>query len=516
MPVAEVARPLAPATLAAETAPAPQPAVWAAASPPALQHGPSAGAQLVRDENARAGSSSWRITNYAAAGEIQAYAGAVSVNAGGAIDLYVSTRVPGMPYRLDLFRMGWYGGLGARLVISIPGLIGQAQGYYTRASGLVGCLRCRFDPATGLLDANWLPSYHLPVPAAWLSGVYLALLTDAAGKQTYVPFVVRQDERASAILVQAAFNTYEAYNAWGGKSLYDYNSHGPLTARRTPAAVKVSFNRPFESDFGSGQFLRYEYNLVRWAERQGYDVSYAANSDVDADPALLLNHHAFISAGHDEYWSAGERDHVQAALARGVNLAFLSGDAVYWQVRYETSEAGVPDRTLVCYRGPADPLWGTDPALATVRWQDPPVAQPENALTGTIYGGQLNPFVQDWVVLNTDSWLFEGTGLRPGDHVAGLVGKEYDHSASNAAAPPGLTVLSRSPVVNRPYPGTDYAESTLYTAPSGATVFSAGTITWSWGLDDASFPIGALHSTPVSPAIQRLTANLLDSLGRDP
>ena len=467
-------------------------------------------AQAVRSENSRPGTAAWKITHYAAAGEIQGYAGAVSVNAGQQIVFYISTRSAGIGYRIDVFRMGWYDGLGARLMTSIAGLHGQSQGYYTVASGLVGCGRCRFDAATGLLDANWLPSYALTVPASWLSGVYLALLTDAAARQTYVPFVVRQDDRASAILVQASFNTYEAYNAWGGKSLYDYNSGGDFTRRGVHAAVKVSFDRPFDADYGSGQFLRYEYNLVRWLEREGYDVSYAANSDVDADPSLLLNHRAFTSAGHDEYWSGGEREHVQEALEHGVNLAFLSGDAVYWQVRYEQSGAGIANRTLVCYRGRSDPLWETDPAQATVRWQDPPVSRPENALTGTIYGGQLNPFVQDWVVLNSDSWLFRGTGLRPGDHVPGLVGKEYDRSAANGAGPPGLQVLSRSPIVNQPYPGTGEAESTLYTAPSGAIVFSAGTITWSWGLDGANFPIGALHSTPVSPAIQRLTANLLD------
>jgi hypothetical protein len=470
----------------------------------------------VRLENAMPGTSAWQITNYAAAGEIQAYAGAVSVNAGGAIDFYVSTRLPGMLFRIDVYRMGWYGGAGARLMTTISSLHGQMQGYYTAATGLVNCSRCHVDRATGLLDANWLPSYHLPAPAGWLSGVYLALLTDAAGKQTYVPFVVRQDDRAAAILMQASLNTYEAYNAWGGRSLYDFNSTASLAVHGTPSAVKVSFNRPFDADFGSGQFLRYEYNLVRWLERNGYDVSYVANSDVDANPALLLDHRAFISAGHDEYWSGDERDHVEAALGQGVNLAFLSGDAVYWQVRYEASEAGVANRTLVCYRGASDPRMAADPAHATVRWQDAPVRRPEASLTGTAYGGQLNPFVQDWVVLDTSNPLFEGTGLAPGDHVAGLVGKEYDHSAHDGAGPPGLQVLSHSPVVNQPSPSVEYAESTVYEAPSGAVVFSAGTITWSWGLDAAAYPIGHLHSTPVSPAIQRLTANLLDSFLRDP
>lgn len=476
-----------------------------------LVNPPAVGNSLrVREENAETGTTAWKITNYAAAGEIQAYAGSTTVNTGDTIGFYVSTRVAGDPYRLDVFRMGWYNGLGARLMTSVPGLSGIAQGYYTANTGLVACGRCRYDPSTGLLDANWQPSYRLTVPTSWLSGVYLALLADASGKQTYVPFVVRDDERNSALLLQASFNTYEAYNTWGGKSLYDYNSLGAATVGGGPGAVKVSFNRPFETDFGSGQFLRYEYNLVRWVEEEGYDVSYVTNTDLALNPSLLLGHRAFISAGHDEYWTGEARQAVEQALGQGVDLAFLSGDAIYWQARYEPSADGVPARTLVVYRGKSDPLWTSNPARATARWQDPPVNRPENALTGTIYGGQLDPFVQDWVVVDNSSWLFAGTGLKPGAHVVGLVGKEYDRSAENGAGPPGLQVLSHSPVHYGPSGSINFAESTIYTAPSGAIVFSAGTVTWSWGLDDDSYPLGALHSTPVSPAIQRLTANFLD------
>jgi hypothetical protein len=494
-------------------APPPGPAQLA---PSVLEQPPRvANALLVRAENQQPGTTAWRVTNFASAGEIQAYADQTSVNAGDAISFYVSTRQAGMVYQIDFYRMGWYGGTGARLAGSAARLRGKAQGYAISGGSPIGCATCRLDAATGLLDAGWSPSYRLDVPADWLSGAYLALLTDARGKQTYVPFVVRQDERASDLLFKVSFNTYQAYNAWGGKSLYTYNSRGARTAGGNAAAVKVSFNRPFDSDFGSGEFLRYEYDLARWVERMGYDVSYVADTDVSANGALLLQHRGFISAGHDEYWTADERDHVEQALAHGVHLAFLSGDAVYWQGRYEPSAAGGDRRTLVVYRSNADPLYASDPAHASVRWQDPPINRPENLLTGTNYAGQTEPFTQDWVVQDTNCWVFAGTGLSPGDHVPKLVGKEFDRAGAGLDESAGLQILSHSPItvpaVDRP-PNVAFAETTIYTAPSGATVFSAGDVTWSWGLDDAAFAIGAQHNTPVSPAIQRLTQNLLDMM----
>jgi hypothetical protein len=484
------------------------------ASPPSVKN-----ALLVRSENQQSGSTAWQISNYASTGEIQGYAGATSVNAGSPIQFYVSTKFQGTTYRIDFFRMGWYGGAGGRLTLSVPGLKGIAQGYHIPGS-LVGCTRCILDPATGLLDANWWLSYKLDVPTDWLSGVYMALLTDANGKQSYIPFVVRQDDRASDLLLKTSVNTYEAYNAWGGKSLYGYDSGGAVKLGGTTPAVKVSFNRPYDSDFGSGHFFRYEYPLVRWVERQGYDVSYVTDTDVAENASLLLQHRGFISAGHDEYWTASERKNVEDALAHGVDLAFLSGDAVYWQARLEDSSSKGSDRTLVVYRTTADPMSKSNPQLATVRWQDPPVNNPENLLTGTLYSGQTDPFTQDWVVSDDNSWLFAGTGLHAGDHVAGLVGKEFDRADPGDRSPYGLQVLSHSPVTvitsggNRP--NSAVAESTLYTAPSGAIVFSAGTVTWSWGLDDTSYAIASLHKLPVSSGIQRLTQNLLDAFAYGP
>jgi len=482
----------------------------AAAGGPALR---PTGSTAVRIENALAGTDAWRIGNYAAAGEIQAYAGRVSVNAGEALDFYVSTRQQGTRYHIEFYRMGWYGGAGARRMTVATDLVGQSQGYYTFAGGLIGCSRRIAEPTTGLIDVNWTPSYRLDVPDEWLSGVYLALLTDSAGKQTYVPFVVRQDERSSDLLFKASFNTYQAYNAWGSKSLYADNSVGPMTVGGSPGAVKVSFNRPFDADYGSGEFLRYEYNLLRWVERMGYDVSYVADGDIATNGALLLNHRGFISAGHDEYWTAEERRHVEAARDGGVHLAFLSGDAVYWQARYEPSASGDPNRTLVVYRTDADPMCRSNPARATVRWVDPPLNRPQHMLTGTLYAGQTEPFTQDWIVHDTSSWLFTGSGLAPGDRVRGLVGKEFDRVPTNMLVPPGIQILSHSPIrvpaVDQP-PDIAFANTSVYRAVSGATVFSAGTVTWGWGLDDASFPIGALHDTPVSAPVQRITKNLLD------
>ena len=242
------------------------------------------------------------------------------------------------------------------------------------------------DPVTGLIECHWSKSYTLAVPASWTSGVYLARLTGAtSGKQSYVIFVVRDDARPSALLYEASFTTYQAYNFWpggsNGKSLYDW-----APGKR---AWKVSFNRPYvlgysyvagqsegaASGLGDGEYLTnlqpgpystsypispagFEYNMVRWLEKNGYDVTYAANIDVHENGNLLLNHNGFISAGHNEYWSMEMRNNVQNALNRGVNLAFFSSNTAYWQIRLEPSAiTGDADRTIVCYKNQgADPL----------------------------------------------------------------------------------------------------------------------------------------------------------------
>jgi hypothetical protein len=368
---------------------------------------------------------------------------------------------------------------------------------------------------TGLIECNWTAGYTLTVPTTWTSGVYMVQLTNAQGYQNYIPFVVRDDARRADILYQQSVTTYQAYNNYPddratGKSIYDFNSYGDPTVSTGPRAVKVSWNRPYARD-GSGEYFFWEHFMVRWLERSGYDVKYSTNLDTHQNSARLLDSKAFLSVGHDEYWSRTMYDGVERARDAGVSLGFFGADAVFWQVRFEPSLVnGAADRVMVAYKnGAIDPV-ASDPErrpTTTVLWRDPILNRPEQQLVGVQFTSQLPDSANTpYVVTNSASWVYQGTGLVDGDSIPGIVGYEADSSMSDAPLPTSVTgtyqLLSQSPFHDAA--GAKHiANSSIYQAqaPSGAWVFGAGTNSWSWGLD---FP-GVVDSR-----IQRITKNLLD------
>lgn len=478
----------------------------------------------VAAENQRPGSADWLLTRPALGREIEGYASATSVDRGGAIQFFVHTAEPG--FVLEVFRIGWYQGLGARRVAgpwTLPGTVQDMP---------------EMDVATGLVDCDWRVSHTLVTatpgdPDDWVSGVYLARLTaSGSGAQSYIVFVVRDDRRAAQLLVQLPVTTYQAYNAWGGKSLYHWGSSGQQRAQ------KVSFNRPYAANgqnpaaaygVGAGEFLtnvqphpdRYgpanagwDVNMVRWLEREGLDLAYGTNLDTHASPALLQRHRGWLSIGHDEYWTWEMRHQVQAARDAGVNLGFFSANSAYWQVRLEPSPAtGAADRIMVCHKkAKKDPLAAQgDSTRLTDKWRSPTVNLPEEALIGVMYVA--DPVIDgDVVVAAPEHWVFAGTGLRAGDRLPGLLGYEVDCVHDRAGST--VQVLAESPWTTRSDPPeSGVSHMTVYTAPSGATVFAAGTIQWAWGLDDFNVP--ALRTSRLNPAAQQITRNVLARLRGD-
>src|SRR5437867_2154718 len=449
-------------------------------------------------ENQQPGSTNWLWSLPAddTNGQIKGYVSATSVFQNQSITLYVTVN-PAQTYTIDFYRMGWYGGMGGRLRLHAGPLGGVQQP------------PCDSDPTTGLIACNWAPTYTLTIPSDWTSGVYAALLTNAQGYQNYVMFVVR-DGRPAPFLYQWSVATDQAYNNYPndgrtGKSLYPFNSYGANTVSGNTRAVKVSFDRPY-ADSGGGNFINWEINLVRWLERSGYDVTYLTDIDTHANGGELQNHKAFLSVGHDEYWSKEMFDAAEAARDVGVNLAFFGGDAVSGQVRFEPSAVGVANRVMVDYRDPAiDPVYGP---TTTTLWRFPPVNRPEQTLRGIQYDAQVRNNA-DYVVTNSSHWVYAGTGFQDGDVVPGIVGYEVD-SYMPSYPPPNsanLTLLSRSPFTDT-RGVTDYANSSIYQAPSGAWVFSTGTLSWSWALDNVPGPPG--HGLADS-RIQRATANILNA-----
>jgi len=461
-------------------------------------------------ENNQTGTSAWQIpwggVGSDAVGQIKGYASAVSVNKGQNITFNVSVNVA-QTYTIDVYRMGWYQGLGARLMQHIGPLSGVPQP------------TCPTDATTGMIECHWAPAYNLATQTSWTSGVYLALLTNSQNYQNYIMFVVRDDSRVAPLLYQQGVATHQAYNDYPfdnatGKSLYGFNSYGANTISGGPNAVKVSFDRPYlwdgtGRDFGSS-FLQYEYELVRWLEKSGYDVTYSTDVDTHTNGTRLLSYRGIISPSHDEYWSKPMYDAFIAASNAGVNLGFFGADAIDWQVRFEPSISGVPNRVMVCYRDATlDP--NTDPTLKTVEWWSPVLNRPEQAFVGVQYASQVNATFPpggwaSYVVTNSGNWVFAGTGFKNGDQVPWIVGYEADRQWSQFPTPnaiPGTyTLLSNSPLgAGASQPNSN---SSVYQAPSGAWVFAAGTTGWSWGLDNWS------GYNFVDARIQQTTANVLN------
>lgn len=457
-------------------------------------------ANPVAAENTCPGTTSWRPDHATGPqSAIEAFTNQVSVNVGQHIKIYVSTTA--LAYSLQVYRMGWYQGLGGRLLLTIPLLHGIKQ-----PAPII-------DPATRMVScSNWRDPVVLPIPASWVSGIYVVKLISSEEYMRYTLFVVRNDASRASILFQSSVLTYQAYNNWGGYSLYlGLNAqHQYISSQR---AYVVSFDRPYARDDGLGDFDRYEYNLLRWVERQGYDVSYSTDVDTDLNPASLLRHRLVLIAGHDEYWSTAMRDHFTAARDAGVSLAFFGGNDSYWHVRLQSSPLGL-DREEVCYKSALlDPLATVDPQEATVRWRDAPVNQPENALLGEMYNGIIEgkwPLVLD---AGAQPWL-QGTLLHAGTAIPDLVTGEFDRVVQNGLTPSSLTILASSPlkcttVTDLCPGGKSVSNATLYTAPSGAKVFDAGTFQWQWGLDDDSFLPGSARRPHSYPGFQQFTTNLI-------
>src|SRR2546425_114960 len=461
-------------------------------------------------ENQQPGSANWQmlLSGFQPADDtvkqIKGYASATSVNKGESITFHV-TVTPAQSYTMDVYRMGWYQGLLGRLMQSIPPLQGVAQP------------ACPVDSATGLIECDWTASYTLTVPTTWTSGVFVVMLTNAQGYQNYITFVVRDDARVADIMFQQSVATYQAYNNYPddgatGKSLYDFNSYGANTVAGTPRAVKVSWNRPY-TQRAAGQFFSWEVYLVRWLEQSGYDVKYSTDVDTHQNSARLLNSKAFLSGGHNEYWSKEMYDGVQQARDAGVHLGFFGADGVYWQVRFEASPlSGAADRVLVGYKNRTiDPVQGP---TTTILWRDPFLNRPEQQLVGVQFSGSIDISSPNapYVVQNSSSWVYEGTGLHDGDSIPKIVGYEMDSSMSSAPLPTSVAgtyqVLSQSPFTDSGGAAMT-ANSSIYQAPSGAWVFGAGTTSWAWGLSDDG-------DGYMDPRIQRITANVLNRFGVNP
>jgi hypothetical protein len=276
--------------------------------------------------------------------------------------------------------------------------------------------------------------------------------------------------------------------------------------------VEVSYDRPYDSDTGAGQFFARDIAMVRFLERYRYPVSYTTTESVDADPAQLSHHRALLDFGHSEYWSQRQAAAFAGARQRGASLLFLSSDTMAWRVRYV-------GETIVAYKEYAslDP----DRRRPTGRFPDGGAS-----LTGSAYAGCITPRLlvpgapsyryYAWTPAPglEPRWLFAHTGVTAATRIPGIVGYELD--MRTAQSPPGThmvgsgTSACMAPQLGEPTAARrrNLAQTTLYATRSGALVFSTGTLGWELGLEPVP---SASPNAPRAPDLRvvGMTRNLL-------
>jgi hypothetical protein len=432
---------------------------------------------------------------------IEGYTDQTSVAPGESLGFYVSTDAPA--FRILISREG----SGSQIGYEVNDLPGAEHPV----------------PPTAYADGcGWPESCRMEVPADWPSGVYRARLVATVPRGEFtrwcdrsaehsVLFVVRSAApgATSPILMQLTTNTYQAYNFWGGRSLYAYHSMERLRASR------VSFNRPGLGYYGHCTFPHWERQFVQWAEANGIALEYACGYDLEARPELLGHYRLIIGVGHDEYWSGRMRENAEAYLEAGGNFGLFSGNSVNWQVRFEDE-----GRTMRCHKEVTD----DDPAYMAGRLRElttqfcaPEVGWPENSFTGLGWNqggyhlshGQHMDGTGAYTVRRADHWVFEGTGLKDGDTFGGaytIVGYETDgclyeerdgrpYPTGADGTPLDLEILCQAPASVRAG-HTGYATMGFY--QQRGAFFHAGTTDWSHGLED--------------PVVARITRNVLTRL----
>ena len=417
---------------------------------------------LIMIENQKEGTEDWVIEvpyktceapehQFCRRPQIEGYCSRTSIPAGDTLNIYVSTN-PVSDFTLNIYRMGYYGGKGARLVYSSEVMNGKIQKDPTP------------DPKTNFFECNWEISKQITIPEDWVSGVYLGKLTALNDtSQSYIVFIVK-DNRNADFIFQCSDMTWQAYNRWPyWHSMYD-EGHNPWI---NTDGAKISFDRPYAlyvnllpSDFnglsnGSGEFILWEYPLAFWMEKEGYDVTYISNTDTHSNLQSILRGRAFLSTGHDEYWTKQMYDHVAVARDSGVNLLFLSGNSISGVVYLDPSTDGRPGR--VTGRLP-ERYFSNEPEL----------------MGSKSYGVGYT----DFVCKAPDHWVFEGTGMKLNDKIPDLVGWEYHgRPAGNYS---DLIILAESSLMPNVFSDENAPNfiSVIYTAPKGNFIFNAGTCWW--------------------------------------
>ena len=438
----------------------------------------------------------WEVRPRAGRPGIEGFADAADVTPGRVVTLYVTTTAP--TFTVEAFRMGWYGDTAAALIWRSDPVVGQRQA------------RPALIEPTRTIYAPWTPSVDVPT-TGWPTGDYLLRLQTPQGSQRFVPLTIRNRSLRGRVVVLNEVATWQAYNAWGGYSLY----HGPhFNEHRRSYAV--SFDRPYDRGAGAGDFIRHELAAVEFLSRLKLRLGWVTSLDIARDPRLLVGARAVVSLGHDEYYSSLMREALRAARDSGTNLAFLGGNDIYRHVRFARSPLG-PDRVEIDYKQRGlDPIERTNPAEDTVSWADNRPSRPESQLLGEMFTC-IDKSPAPMVVADPKSWLTTGLHLYPGESFPDLVGPEGDGVDPYYPTPRPIDVLFHSPA--RCGSRSAFVDASYYSASSGAGVFDAGTQQWqcalAGGVGTGACPVGT--DDPLGDHIvQEITTRLMQAFAAGP
>lgn len=461
---------------------------------------------LIREENQRDGTKEWMLTNTRIEPAskyrcpwIEGYASHASAAPGDTIELKISTNRKAR-VQTDVFRIGFYGGKGGRHLTSLPTVLCNAQPV----------------PEPGahrLMDCQWETTHRVTIPKDWVSGVYVAKLTEEVeGLQSYIIFIVK-DDRRSDFVFQCSDQTWQSYNRWPSQySLYDDGKN----QWHWGGASQVSFNRPYGKycqildaplSIGSGEFFLWEYPFVFFLEQEGFDVTYISNTDLHGDSIHATRGKGFLSVGHDEYWTLEMFRHLQRAIETGTHVGFFSGNAVCGKVQW--NEANRSIRRV----GVFGPPGGTREfeSMGSLVHERPYANELVGAhSTGPVTGGA------DWICTKPEHWIYENTGMKLGDRIPGLIGWEWH---GDPAPIPSLEIVATGETQSAPNkPNGGVYTATTYYGPKQNVVFNASTCWWADGL---SAPPGYLtpkvYTAPqgVDSRVQSITRNILQRMIRN-
>jgi hypothetical protein len=407
-------------------------------------------------ENAKAGTLNWICNHNQPEHALEGFASQVSAVAGEDVAVFVNTTAKAV--QVQAYRMGFYQGLGGRLIVQTDFIPAKAQ-----AAPVV-------TPGIGTVTCPWSPTLMLTITKDWPPGCYLLKLVGDGGEEQFVPLTIRDDASMASYVLQNSVTTWQAYNLWGSYSLY-YGTDGKGRSLFANRARAVSFDRPYPQTWASGaaDFVGNELPLLFHLESLGLDMTYWTDVDLHAHPELLTNHKCLFSLGHDEYWSQPMRQGASTANAGGVNLAFLGANACYRQIRLQPTSVG-PNRLQVCYKDAAeDPMALQDPPLTTVNWIQAPLNDPESTLIGSMY--QSVGAKASMVVTDASSWFYNGCNLTDGHTFNNVILGEYDRYVPSLPGPRNADVLAHSPIPGQ----SNWSDVTYYTAPgNGGGVLASG------------------------------------------